>query len=325
MSKKLIAVASAAALALTALVATPASASYGLASVTIFTTGTAATGAASAPIGVTVPDDNSLDLASAGTTGDLIRVSVAVTRAQKVTVAASGGVRLIDQPTDGTNKYTAASGATSWTKTADDVASPAVIVFYVYSTSTSAGSFTVTVGDSGSATYSVKGVNDTVANSGYKITDVKLPSSATVGGKVAVSAVVLDAFGNQVTDGTLALSALGSGTGTPATPTLSYSSTTKRHEGSFTAGSTAGQIAVSLEFTLNAKFTDDVKAAFGTPVVSFFGITTTASLEAQLAALQAQVASLEAKVAAKVTKKRYNRLAKRWNAQNPNNKVKLKK
>jgi hypothetical protein len=103
-----------------------------------------------------------------------------------------------------------------------------------------------------------------------------------------------------------------------------------------TAGATAGQIAVS--GTLAGTPTTAQITAFGTPVRSYFTIITTASQAAQLATLTTQVTELQAKVTAltdqlaasrpvadSVTKKKYNTLARKWNAANPGAKVALKK
>jgi hypothetical protein len=82
---------------------------------------------------------------------------------------------------------------------------------------------------------------------------------------------------------------------------IAYSTTTKRFEGSITAGETAGQLAVQVALTVTE--TDDTKAAFGAANSSFFGIINVAAA-GDVKALRAEIAALKAD---------YNKLAARWN------------
>jgi hypothetical protein len=54
-------------------------------------------------------------------------------------------------------------------------------------------------------------------------------------------------------------------------------------------------------------------------------VVNNAGVSAQVAALTAQVATLTATVAKRVSKKKYNTLARKWNAAFPSQKVALKK
>jgi hypothetical protein len=92
----------------------------------------------------------------------------------------------------------------------------------------------------------------------------------------------------------------------------------------FTAtGSAAGQ--ASIQATLDAA----AVTGFGTPKVFFtsllVGGTADEIQEALVASLNAQIVDLQAKLANRVTKKRFNTLARKWNAAFPTQKVKLKK
>jgi hypothetical protein len=298
---------------------------YGLASVTVdnYAAGTN-TGSAASPFLTTVPDDNSLDISSGTTTGDLVRVTVTPAKAQKVSVVSTGAVKLIDEPTDTTNKYTAASGATSWTETAANVASPAALVFYAYTTSTTAGTFTVTVGDTGSTTYYLKAAE---AGAPYKIS-ATFPATVSPAGTGDIFAKVVDAFGNEITTGSTPITAEVNGAATLSTGADGYGdydTTEKAWFYQITGATNAGQVAVSLSISATKV------AAFGDVVASAFGVVNNASLAAQVTALTAQVATLQAQMAdmrtkaRSVTKKKYNTLARKWNRANPTDRVALKK
>ena len=76
--------------------------------------------------------------------------------------------------------------------------------------------------------------------------------------------------------------------------------------------------------------TDAQKAAFGAPNNTYFGVIsvaaakTVAELTLQVTELQAQLAALEIIKDRKVSKLKYNRLARKWNAAFPSNKVWVK-
>jgi hypothetical protein len=193
MSKKLIAVASAAALALTALVGVaPASASP-----TITYVG-AASGAgltAAAPIVINVPSQNVLRDAggtSATTSGSVIRVDIdSPLTNQTIRVTSTGAVKLLTtaQFSVSTNR-TSAFGAQSLdlvSTEADGFAG-----FYVYTTSTAVGTFSVT--DAGTTIVRhIEGAN-TVAYA-YNV-DFTAPTTAgtiTVGGVTVELAATDDA------------------------------------------------------------------------------------------------------------------------------------
>jgi hypothetical protein len=335
MSKKLIAVAAAAALALTGLVASPASAgeTYTF-SVTPKGQITAALGnTTDAPLSINVPSQDALryNVQTFGTgalTASALRLDIqAVATSSAVRIVATGGVRLV---TD--TAFATAAGK----KTAAGVASldlvsnntdEGLVTVYAFTTSTEVGTVTVTNGGNTKVLY-VKGNN--LITYAYNI-NFSAPSTADVSGDIEVTGSITDAFGNKI-EGQATNPFTGSGLFTPPTffgaanalsdapDDWTESATSKgTYTFSVTTKATAGQGAIGLTIA-------PVKvAAFGDPKSSQFLTFNTASLASQITALTAQVAALQATVAKRVTKKRYNTLARKWNAAFPSQKVALKK
>jgi hypothetical protein len=319
MSKKIIAVAAAAALALTGLVGVaPASAAMpysgdsqpAAANSLLVTSTVARTGAG------TLADPYKIAVPSSGlaTSGSTLRFSISTTAARAVTVAATSGIKLL-AAVSATTKVVL-TGADSLTVTAN---ASGAAEFFAYPTSTTRGVVTIT--NDGDITQIYVTGN---AGPAYDIGTVTLPALEPSKEGVIVAAVT-DAFGNAietVSNQTLTVSRVG--TGSPSSTNVVYSATSKRWEGTVTAGATAGQLAVSLTIE-GLTATTDQKAAFGDPVNTFFGIInvaaakTAAQWQADIAALQAQLAALTAST---VTKAKYNKLVRKWNRANPNNKVK---
>jgi hypothetical protein len=303
MSKKLIAIAAAAALALTGLVGTAPATALPLASSGssfLDVTGeSSGAGTAADPILDAVPEAGTVASAS------IMTFTVSSTSKRKAaTVASTSGIKLLDAPGDSTNKYTAASGSASLSLTTTDTGS---LVFYAFATSTTVGTVTLTIDGDVTQVY-IKGV----AGAAYAIKSVTPPTSVAPEGKGTFVAVLVDAFGNTVTTGELAVTVVGGGSSTFADEAavankITYSATSERHAGVLTAGATAGQIAV--QATLAGTATDAQKTAFGTPVRNYFTVITTASVAAQVTALTAQVAALTADYNALAAK--YNKLVKK--------------
>jgi hypothetical protein len=324
MSKKLIAVASASALALSALVGIAPATALPFASgstgnsiaVTVASPALALTGTGtnSDPYKGNVPSDGTVLAAS------LVKFSVSSDiKSRAITVATTSGIKLLDAPGDATNKYTAASGLASWTSTTD---AAGAAVFYAFPTTTTKGVITVTLDGDITQIYLTGN-----AGPAYDITSATLPSLEVSAAGVII-ATVTDAFGNAVTAGSLTVSRVGTGT-TSGADYVEYSTTTTRWQGSITAGAVAGSLAVGLTIT-GLTATADQKTAFGDPANTYFGIINVAAA-ADAAALRAQIATLTAQLAAlqiikdrKVSKLKYNRLARKWNAAFPNNKVWVK-
>jgi hypothetical protein len=308
MSKKLIAVASAAALALSALVgvapatALPFSATPDASVNSIEVSGLAptagTTGSNSDPYTVAVP--------SAGTVeaDDIMKFAVSTTiKSRAITVSTTSGIKLLDAPGDSTNKYTAASGTSSWTSTTDATGKA---VFYAFPTTTTKGIITVTLDGDVTQIY-VTGI----AGPAYDITSVTLPSLEVKEEGVTL-ATITDAFGNAVVSGATTVTAVGTGAG-QADTNIAYSDTSKRWEGTITAGETAGQLAVQVELTVTENAA--TKAAFGAANKSYFGIINVAAA-GDVKALRAEIATLKAD---------YNKLAARWNKRVADKKAPKKK
>jgi len=322
MSKKIIAVAAAAALALAGLVAPANAAGANLTILPNNTSGVAA-GAQGSVTGTGLTSDTAFEVAVPSQ--DVLRLTSTASRSvlsleistrsdnAAVTVTSTGAVKLLNATQLAAATTTTATGTQSLSLTANDSGK---VTFYTYNTSTSAGSITVTEAGTtpASNTVWVKGVTN--AANAYKIA-FTAPSTAGVGSTIDYTGTVVDMFGNALTTPVFTATALGGDVGTASAPT--YDSVDKRFEGKVTNRTTAGQIALSINMAISA----DAVTAFGAKTTSAFFNINAADLATANAALTAQVAALTAQLAATVTKAKYNKLARKWNRANPNNRVKL--
>jgi hypothetical protein len=312
MSKKLIAVAAAAALALTGLVGVaPASANM-----TIAVKGNAATPsgqtasdgiAATSAYSVNVPSadvirTNEMTPAS-NTSSTALRLTVTKAAADtSVTVSTTGSVKVFSS-TAFADSPTVAKAVTSLT----DTSNSASIDIYVITTSTAAGS--VVVSNAGnSRTIFVKGLSVQP----YKLV-LTGPATAALSGEFTISGKVQDAFGNDLTTAMDPADAddftvTTVGATAVAAKTL-YSSTTKTYSWVFTAPATATGTAVNIA-VIHAKQSGTI-TAFGAPVNSQFFSVNAVDLAAQVTSLTAQVAALSAQITALTDE--YNKLANRFN------------
>ena len=305
MSKKLIAVASAAALALSALVgiapatavgAFDVAAPAGTAEATATNDGTTALKADT--IQVPSADVLRFNAGTTNSTGTLVRYDVTTpAAAAAVTVTSTGGVEVLSATQfDDVATATTATGTTALSISSD---STGAVSFYAYTTSTSAG--TVVVSSAGSSkTMYLKGLSTFPYNLSFSAS-----STAALGGDIVVSGTVKDAFGNNLTTAlstTVSTDWVLGNVGATAPTTLEYSSTTKVYTFTFTAPATAQATAVQIG--LNAAKKSTKVTAFGTPVLTQFFSVNTVDLSAQVTALTAQVAALTAD---------YNALAAKWN------------
>ena len=334
MSKKLIAVASAAALALTVLVSAPASANVDLAVVAQGGSGTAL-----APYTNAAPFANELlndGTTANGATNTAVRFVVTSATGKTVTVTSTGAVKLLDAATSVTNLYTTASGTQSLSIA---TGSGTTATFWAFSTSITAG--TVVISDQGN----VKTVNVAMDKSSTNLKPYNMtlagPASGTNGTAVTIDATVTDVFGN-VMDSTnagafakatdLDVVIIGGGTLAASSTAWSYSTTRKVWEAKVNLPSTGGQQAVGVTLQVgNAAITSLAAAGFAAPTTSGFLTINSQDSAAEIVALQGQVAALTAQLAdsrskaRSVTKKKYNTLARKWNAAFPSQKVALKK
>jgi hypothetical protein len=324
MSKKLIAVASAAALALSALVAVPANAAiavvYADAAGTVTPSVTVAAATAGSGI-VDVPANNVLEFTTTTDRSSLISVTVTTVAKDVVSATATGAIKIVDDVLDAAgDEYSSTAGSSTYTATA----TTNEVVFYVYTTSSTAGSLTITKGGNTQVVY-FKGI----AGVAYNIA-VTAPTFVAAGLTPAsdnVTVAVSDVFGNNVASeaGVVTLSVLGGGASLDD-PTPDYS-TTKKTYGSLLTAASAGSFALTAAITSAPEDVDglpEAKDTFFVTINSSSAADSITSLTAQVAALTAQLA-LSRSIADSVTQKKYNTLVRKWNAAFPNNKVALKK
>jgi hypothetical protein len=327
MSKKLIAVAAAAALALTGLVGiAPATASVSAAytsgnnvdaSSKMYSTAALATAGTAA---IDVPSNNVLEYTNTASRDSLLKVVVTASSGDAVEATVSAG-KIVEGVLDSANEaQDTKDGASSYSKTATGN-----VTFYVYTTTTAVQSLTIKVNGNTSVVYFK-------ADPGpeYNIASVTVPDTVVAGltpSSDNLKVAITDVFGNNAGSGkTVTASVLGGGATVDgsATGSLSYDSDDKVYEGLIVATTTS---SFALSVTITATDVDGLPDA----VDSYFKTINSSDAAASVAALTAQVAALQAQLEASrpkaksVTKKRYNTLARKWNAANPGSRVALKK
>ena len=304
MSKKLIAVASAAALALSALVAAPSAATVGAFDVATTGSTTANNGTtADLEFTINVPSQDviRLDVDTTGsTTGTLLRHIVTTpTAGAAVSVAvAGGGAKLITSTQQATmSTLTSASGATTLSLTSDTGGN---VTFYSLTTSTADSTITVSSAGASKVMF-MKGVS-AKANA-YKMNFTVSPSSSAPEGELTFTGTITDAFGNLMKSVLASdIDTVGLGGDLTTITEADYEQNATTSVITFTAVNrdTIGAAAFSIVLaTAPTKIT-----AFGTPVGSQFFTVNAVDLSAQVTALTAQVAALKAD---------YNALAAKWN------------
>jgi hypothetical protein len=330
MSKKLIAVASAAALALTGLVVMPTVATaVGPFAVSTSVSDTLSRAASTADgstadkeLTILVPSQDVLRLNDMGvpansTTGTLLRFKVTTPAggAAVTATAAGGGAKLVTQAQVTKGDLTTASGTASISVTSD---SSGEVTVYAYTTSTSDSTITIASGSNSKIIY-MKGV--TADANAYKLNFTASPSATAASGKVKFTGTVADMFGNLLTLEAADLVVDGIGGDLAANEPLvdwAQNSTTKVVTFEVVNRSTTGAAAMNLKAGSNLGATGVFTkvTAFGDPVQNQFFTLTAVDLSAQVTALTAQVAALQAQLeasrpkATSVTKKRYNTLVR---------------
>jgi hypothetical protein len=339
MSKKLIAVASAAALALAGLVGvTPANASFG-GSLTILDASTTNSGlTATAPL---ISGDNTLNtivvsttVPDGQTTSTAARFAYSgLTNGKILSVRASGPVKILERDTAGRNTGETINGS-SGVQSLDLTVAGGAATFFVHSSSTTATSFTVSY-EGNTTVYWIRAA----AGAPYNVT-ATLPAALGASQTGDILVKVTDHRGNFLkgaSDGigwvadtaangtnansgirTLIMTALGAGTvvGNSNGSSFTWSVARDSWVGKVTAGATGG--ALSVNVAVNS--VDLSSVGYAEPVSTAFGTMSAANLAgltAQVTALTAQVAALRAD---------YNALAERWNkrVKKAKNKVALK-
>jgi hypothetical protein len=312
MSKKLIAVASAAALALSALVASPAQASTFVVDID-GSSDVASHSSSSSAITIADPmETGTLDNVAAGSsTATVARFVVTTTAAATLAITTTGGLLLTDTLVDSASAALK-KGAGTITLAKSTTSSALSYTFYAYTNSTTAGSVVI---DSGTTkkTYFIKAP----AGQPQNLVDVKWPATVLSGeaasnsNKNAISFQVTDAFGNKLTSGaTVTLDAIGVTSGGNAT--YNSAASKKRWEANVNG---AANSSVSMQLTLTAA--DLTGAGFPAANDVAFSTVSAGSLADQVTALTAQVAALKAD---------YNALAVKFNkkVKKASNKVALK-
>jgi hypothetical protein len=317
MSKKLIAVASAAALALTALVGiAPANA----VSATVVLTGTGGTspGTALAPVTQKVPFENTL-----ADTGSALIAFSSIADGDKITITTSGKVKITAAETVGSLDVDVSKlGTQSFSATA----SAATFNAYAFTTDevTTEIKWTVTrpsTGGSSSGTLFIKGEDSTEA---HIVEVIQAPSTLAKGASSEIRVKILDVFGNPI-ESTVGAAVVA---GAANTVNLVYDQVNKWHDVTITSSTDR---AFALTIDANGLSTDDDTnevAHKGIPankMSTVLVVNSAGASPAQQSALAAQVATLTAQVAKRVSKKKYNTLARKWNAAFPSQKVALKK
>jgi hypothetical protein len=300
MSKKLIAVASAAALALAALVGAPASAAtFGV----VVAEKVGGTGSASDAFTVNVATSNVLRGETVTTDTTAVKFTVTPTSSTStISVTSTGGVKLISSADEALSKA-ATYGATSLTGIG------ATYDFYAVNQSTTAGTVTVVEGGNTYVAY-VKGVSA----KGYTIT-VTGAATASVGGSYKMTATVKDMFNNP-TSGLSASSFTVTGAGSADASITETAVETGTGTGVYTLSAPTGTFDTSgpglITVTLAAAAVYDENAvAFGDITSAATVVVNSADSATALAAAQSQITALQASVAALTAD--YNALAKKYN------------
>jgi hypothetical protein len=325
MSKKLIAVASAAALALTALVGiAPANAvSFDVNMESAYGGGSGDTAALALTNEALESNDLSGDLVEFSVNGDIAGTSF--------TVSATGGVKLVEEVTDEDGEYLPLSaGKTSISSTKYGAKLPATAAdktFYAYSTSTTPGKVTITSSTGASEIYYVASELGDPYNVAVTMpTSIPVADEGTSKTGARVYVVVTDVFGNAFDDlgaddsatsgldGTVEMNAIGA---TVEGDTV-WTYDTKRKAFKNDLGivsSRSGNVAITVELMGEPDFT---AAGFKAAKTQAFGTVSVQSLEDQVAALQAQLAN-------SVSKAKYNNLVNKYNKITRGKKAKLVK
>jgi len=347
-SFKKIALAVVAAMTMSTLVATSASAApMSVTSVkkagSTTTLGTAAT----TPITLPVPSDNSVD------TADTVEFVVTVDTGTVVSVVATNAF-VIPAVATSTAPVTASSGAATWSQ---NVGTGTTATFYVYTKTTAIGSVAITNGGT-TTTYYVQGTSDKINS--LTLTGV---DSAPAGTSVTVTIGAVDVFGNKLSGKSISAIANGATLDTATVTTGSGLTNFGTAEVKFVAPAT-GPVTI-VAYAASADMGTAV-TGFSTPSSSAVKVIAVTDLSAQVAALTTQLAAAnaakataEAALAAEKTARaadkatadaaaakavvdlakakadadlakatyvaEFNALAKKWNAKFPKLKVTLKK
>jgi len=296
LKKPLIAIASALALVTTMVVAAPASAATVTLSGGNFaspaTDGTTTAKAVTIP----VPADNTVDAV------DVLTVAVTSAATNSNVVFTATNAKIVTALHSSNDPVTSTSGSSSVTVPTGTGTTATV---YVFTTTTEVGTVVVTAGGNVN-TYYVKGS----AGSAYNISTT-IPAVANLNSDIDFTVSSTDVFGNVVENASITASVLrGSVKTQPA-----WSSSKKVYEGVLTAPATAGDVAGLVKISATAV------SGLPKPVSEVMFRFAVADLADALSIANEKIAKLEKRVA----KKKYNKLARKWNKAFPTQKVALVK
>ena len=308
------------------------------------TLGTAAT----TPILLPVPTDNSVD------TADTVEFVVTVDTGTTVSVVATNAT-VVEAVATSAAPVTASSGASTWTK---NVGTGTTATFYVYTKTTAIGSVAITNGGT-TTTYYVQGQAGAID----KLTLAGVDAAAA-GTSVTVTIGAVDVFGNKISGKSISAIANGATLDTNTVTTGSGLTNFGVADVKFVAPAT-GPVTI-VAYAASADMATAV-TGFSTPTSSAVKVIAVRDLTSELAAVTAQLAAEKAAheatkaaaataaanaanastkavadaVAAKdaeikvlkdenakalaALKDAFNALAKKWNAKNPKAKVTLVK
>ena len=326
MSKKLIAVSAAAALALTGLVGV-APANANAPTITFTTqngsaTATTTTGTASDPVRQNVPDTNTLaDVNSVRKSATLAFANIAA--GDVLTVTTSGKVRIVTAQTAGSADVNVTTlGTQSFSRTFTAAPSGGNFSLFASVTDTTTTEIKWSVSRTGSTTSGSLWVRG-VAGQAYAVTDIVAPATLASGASFEVRFAVRDVFGNQLETTPITTGVTGAANNVNAV----WDSANKWHDATITSNTNRAFI-VTIDGNGSGTTNPDDVAGFPDSTITSLVVVNGASsapatVSTQVSTLTAQVAALTAQLAASVTKKKYNKLARKWNRANPSNKVKL--
>ena len=342
MSKKLIAVAAAAALGLSVLAGAPAHAS----TLTFSVKGAAASGsvttANTALTAVThaAPEFNQLNYSDTDATNRIsntvVRFVVSGADKATATISAAGGVKVLTSLTDASGNVLKV-GAGETALSASFATGSLDYTFYAYTTSTTAG--TVSIASAGNTTVFHVASR---AGTAYNLVATEFPTSIVADGatKAYVYTSISDVFGNLITDknaadrtavttaaasqiaftstaGRMTLAAVGAAV-TAAANTWTWDSVKSKWKSNIVTATTSGSVAFRVDL-----LTEDNEVGLAAPKNVAFNSVTSGSLTEQITTLTARVATLTAQVAALTAD--YNRLATRFNKRYDLKKAPVKK
>jgi hypothetical protein len=261
---------------------------------------------------VAVPEENSL------VTATTIRFTVTPTsNAGVVSASSTGAVKLLTsaQYEDAVDVADITTGTQALSEASVGAGN---VVFYAYTTSTTAGTLTIANGGN-TRTYYVKAR----VGAAYNVT-AKFPATLNSATDSDIQATVTDIFGNAVTgatngasftSGTLTAGYFGSSQAGASAGAFLWNSTSKVWVSKVKGGAVAGpsSLSVTLAPTLGDQ---SVANGLAAPVTSAFSSLSSVDLADQVKALTTQVAALTAD---------YNALAAKWNKKVANKKAPKKK